>query len=79
MNTKIIATLGLALTAICLPALAQASDQPVSHARRYQATATRVQSGDAVRHRKVYYGVGFGDHHRTTLTGGNAGGYSDRN
>ena len=29
--------------------------------------------------RRVYHGVGFGGSRRTTATGGNAGGYSDRN
>lgn len=34
---------------------------------------------NAYRSRQVYYGVGFGQQRRTTATGGNAGGYSDRN
>lgn len=76
--TKIIAaSFGLALAATSMPAFAQSYGQPGWE--DWQATATRMPASGQRRHRKVYYGVGFGQHRRTTATGGNAGGYSDRN
>lgn len=75
----ILATAALSLIlGSSLPAFAQA-DAPTWNSWRYRATATRTSADGPRKHRKVYYGVGFGQHHRTTATGGNPGGYSDRN
>lgn len=73
------ATIGLALALTSLPAFAQAYGQPGWEGWQAQATATRTPASGPRRHRKMYHGVGFGQHRRTTATGGNAGGYSDRN
>ena len=76
------ASIGLAVAlAGSVPVLGQAATlfAPVPTASQYQATAASTRVTAPRKHRKVYYGVGFGQHHRTTATGGNAGGYSDRN
>ena len=76
--TKIIAaSFSLAIAVTGMPAFAQSYAQPGRE--DWQATATRTPASGPRRHRKVYHGVGFGQHRRTTATGGNAGGYSDRN
>ena len=79
--TKILAaaSIGFTLALTSLPAFAQAYGQPGWDGWQAQATATRTLASGPRRHRKTYYGVGFGQHRRTTATGGNAGGYSDRN
>ncbi len=78
-KTFAVASIGLALALTSLPAFAQEHGQPGWESWQAQATAPRTPASGPRRHRKVYYGVGFGQHRRTTATGGNAGGYSDRN
>ena len=71
------AAIGLSMGLVSGGAFAQTStsNKATWNDWRYQAT----NPSKSRTHRKVYYGVGFGEHHRTTATGGNAGGYSDRN
>ena len=73
------ASFSVALALTSLPAAAQSYGQPGWEDWQAQATATRTTASGPRRHRKMYHGVGFGQHRRTTATGGNAGGYSDRN
>ena len=72
MKTLVIVGSMLATLTIGPPAFAH----KVHHSRTLRPS---VAAQPEVKKSKVYYGVGFGDHHRTTETGGNAGGYSDRN
>ena len=61
------------VAAIAFGGILPASARTVVHYSRHHV------SSPARSPRKLYYGVGFGQQHRTTATGGNAGGYSDRN
>ena len=80
MSMKITtAALSLAMALGSVPAFAQGDELFQTSQGEWYAQATRTTAYAPRRHRKVYYGVGFGQHHRTTATGGNAGGYSSRN
>ena len=80
MSTKIAAAaLSFAMLLGSLPASAQSYRLPQPSQTDWYAQSASASAMAPRRHRKVYYGVGFGGHHRTTATGGNAGGYSSRN
>lgn len=73
MKTASLAVLA-ALGAFALAAPASAYESHHSHMMRQHHMVN-----SHARHGRTYYGVGFGGQHRTTATGGNAGGYSSRN
>ena len=69
----LIAVAALSATAFATSASAYESDH--AHMLRHH----HILRHHTMMNHHVYHGVGFGGHHRTTATGGNPGGYSDRN